>query len=383
MSDAARRIYLDHAATTPVHPRVLEEMLPFFSENFGNPSSLYLRGRAALEAVERARALSAELIGARQREILFTSGGTESDNLAIRGVALAGTKRHIITSAVEHHAVLYTCAQLAKHFGFEVTYVGVDAFGQVNPADVARAIRDDTALISIMYANNEVGTIQPIAEIGRIAHSKGIPFHSDAVQAAGALELDVDALEVDFISLSGHKFYGPKGVGILYARDGANFLPAQTGGGQERSRRAGTEFTAGIVGIATALALSQSERETQHSALSALRDRLLHEIPARIGGAQVSGHPVQRLANSASFTIAGVDGEALILGLDQACIEASTGSACTSGSTDPSHVLKAMGMPDEWAQGSLRLTLGRENTAADVERVLSVLPALVETLRRQ
>jgi cysteine desulfurase len=383
MPNTPGRIYLDHAATTPVDPRVLEEMLPFFSENFGNPSSLYLRGRVALEAIERARTVIAELVCARPREILFTSGGTESDNLAIRGVAMSGRKRHIITSAIEHHAVLHTCEQLAQRFDFDVTYVGVDAFGQIDPDDVALAIRADTALISIMYANNEVGTIQPIAEIGHIAHAKGIPFHTDAVQAGGALNLDVDALDVDFVSLSGHKFYGPKGIGILYARDGLNFLPTQTGGGQELNRRASTEFTAGIVGIARALEIARTELVAQHSTVSALRDRLLDEIPLRIDGAQVSGHRTRRLPNSASFTIDRVDGETLILGLDQAGIEASTGSACTSGSTEASHVLKAMGIADERAEGSLRLTLGRENTDSDIERVLAVLPVLVDTLRRQ
>jgi len=383
MPEAPQHIYLDHAATTPVDPRVLEEMLPFFTENFGNPSSLYLRGRTALEAIERARAIIAELIGARPREILFTSGGSESDNLAIRGVAMGAHKRHIITSAIEHHAVLHTCAQLTQLFDFDVSYVDVDAYGQVDPADVARAIRPDTALISIMYANNEVGTIQPIAEIGKLARSKGVPFHTDAVQAAGALRIDVDELSVDFMSLSGHKFYGPKGIGVLYARDGVEMRPAQTGGGQERGRRAGTEFTAGIVGIARALEIAQSEQSAQNQAQAALRDRLLRTIPEHIDGARVSGHPVQRLPNNASFTIEGVDGETVILGLDQAGIEASTGSACTSGSTEPSHVLKAMGMPEEMARGSLRLTLGRETTGADIDCVLSVLPLLLETLRGQ
>ena len=383
MPEAHRRIYLDHAATTPVDPRVLEAMLPFFAENFGNPSSLYLRGRMALEAIERSRATVAELMGARPREILFTSGGSESDNLAIRGMAMGAQKRHIITSAVEHHAMLHTCAQLTQFFDCDVTYIGVDAFGQVDPADVARAIRPDTGLISIMYANNEVGTIQPIAEIGKLARSKGIRFHTDAVQAAGALRIDVSELSVDLMSLSGHKFYGPKGIGVLYVRDGIELRAVQTGGGQERGRRAGTEFTAGILGIARALEIAQSEHAAQSQAQAALRDRLLHAIPERIDGARVSGHPDRRLPNNASFTLEGLDGETVILGLDRAGIEASTGSACTSGSTEPSHVLKAMGMPDDIARGSLRLTLGRESTSADIDHVLSVLPELVETLRGQ
>jgi cysteine desulfurase len=383
MPEAPRRIYLDHAATTPIDPRVLEAMLPFLAENFGNPSSLYLRGRMALEAIERSRATISELIGARPREILFTSGGSESDNLAIRGVTMGGSKRHIITSAVEHHAVLHTCAQLTQFVDFDVTYVGVDAFGQVDPADVARAIRPDTGLISIMYANNEVGTIQPIAEVGKLARSRGIRFHTDAVQAAGALRIDVNELSVDLMSLSGHKFYGPKGIGVLYVRDGVELRAVQTGGGQERGRRAGTEFTAGIVGVARALEIVQSEHSAQQQAQAALRDRLLHAVPERIDGARVSGHPDRRLPNNASFTIEGLDGETVILGLDQAGIEASTGSACTSGSTEPSHVLKAMGMPDDIARGSLRLTLGRESTSADIDCVLSILPDLVETLRGQ
>jgi len=381
MPESPDRIYLDHAATTPVDPRVLAAMLPFFSEAYGNASSLYLRGRMALEAIEQARAAIAALLGARPREILFTSGGSESDNLAIRGIMLGNPRRHLITSAIEHHAVLYTCTQLEQYFDVEVTYVGVDASGQVDPAEIAAAIRPDTALISIMSANNEVGTLQPIAAIGKLARAQGIPFHTDAVQVGGALKLDVDSLTVDLLSLSGHKFYGPKGVGVLYVRDGIKLHPAQTGGGQERGRRAGTEFTAGIVGMACALEICQSELAELAAAQAALRDSLLQGIPDRIPGAQVTGHRERRLPNNASFTIDGVDGETLILGLDQAGIEASTGSACTSGSAEPSHVLKAMGIPDERARGSLRLTLGRENTAADTDRVLAVLPSLVDALR--
>jgi cysteine desulfurase len=380
-----RRIYLDHAATTPVHPQVLEAMLPFFGESFGNPSSMYLRGRNALEALEQARDTVAELLGAQPKEIVFTSGGSESDNLAIRGTAFArrrpGERGHLVTSAVEHHAVLYTCQQLARDFGFDVDYVPVDAQGIVDPADIERVIREDTLLISIMSANNEVGTIQPIADIGALAHERGIAFHTDAVQAAGSLALDVNAMQVDLLSLSGHKFYGPKGIGILYVRSDVKMLPMQTGGGQERNRRAGTEYTAGIVGIAKALELAQGGREACNARLRRLRDRLLDEVPQQVDGARVTGHPTKRLANNASFVVDGVEGEALILGLDQAGIEASTGSACTSGSTEPSHVLKAMGIPDDLARGSLRLTLGAENTEADVDKFLNVFPTLVDRLR--
>jgi cysteine desulfurase len=397
MSNPNRRIYLDHAATTPVHPQVWDVMRPHFSEAFGNPSSLYLRGRKALEAIEEARETIARLLNAQPKEIIFTSCGSESDNLAIRGVAFASrgvvtapshggvvtapSHGHIITSAVEHHAVLYTCQQLEKHFGFDVTYLPVDAHGMVNPEDVARAIRRDTVLISIMYANNEIGTIQPMVEIGKIARAHGIPFHTDAVQAGGTFALDVNVLNVDFLSLSAHKFYGPKGVGILYARDGVNFLPMQTGGGQERNRRAGTEYTAGIVGTAKALELAQKLMAKRNAEAQALRDRFLRSIPTMIEGARVTGHPTQRLPNHASFVIDGIEGETLILGLDGAGIEASTGSACTSGSTEPSHVLKALGIPDELARGSLRLTMGVRNEEADAPRVLAVLPVLVQTLR--
>lgn len=377
------RIYLDHAATTPVHPDVLAAMLPYFTENFGNPSSIYLRGREALEAIERARQAVAELLGARSREILFTSGGSESDNLAIRGAVWASaTKRpHIITTPIEHHAVLYTCRQLAELFGVAVTYAPVDSFGMVDPEAIAQAIQPDTVLISVMTANNEVGTVQPIAEIGAIAHAHGIVFHTDAVQAGGAMALDVNALNVDFLSLSGHKFYGPKGIGILYARDGVRFVPTQTGGGQERNRRAGTEYTAGMVGIARAFELAQASQSEQNTKLCRLRDRLLSEIPRVVSGAKVTGHRQSRLPNNASFVIEGVEGETLVLGLDQAGIEASTGSACTSGSTEPSHVLKAMGIAHNLARGSLRLTLGSSTTESEIEQVLQTLPEIVQALR--
>ena len=384
---AEHRIYLDHAATTPVHPQVLEAMLPYFSETFGNPSSLYRRGREALLAVERAREAIAQIIGAEPSEIVFTSGGSESDNLAIRGCAFAGrrdgARGHLVTSAVEHHAVLHTCRQLADQFGFDLTLVPVDSRGVVDPADVERVLREDTLLISVMLANNEVGTVQPIAKIGALARSRGIPFHSDAVQAGGAIPLNVHALAVDLLSLSAHKFYGPKGVGVLYIRKGLRPLPVQTGGAQERSRRAGTEYTAGIVGMAKALEMAQASLPESNLHLKAMRDRLVTGIPALIEGAHPTGDPSNRLPGHATFVIDGVEGEALILGLDQLGIEASTGSACTSGSTEPSHVLRAMGIPDELARGSLRLTLGHENTDEDVECVSAALPPLVDRLRRQ
>jgi cysteine desulfurase len=391
MSNPKRRIYLDHAATTPVHPQVWDAMQPFVSEMFGNPSSLYLRGRQALAAIEEARETVARILNAQPQEIIFTSCGSESDNLAVRGVAFANGRPlherqgqgagHIITSSIEHHAVLYTCQQLERHFGFDVTYLPVDAHGMINPDEVTRAIRPDTILISLMYANNEIGTVQPIAALGQIARAHGIPLHTDAVQAGGAFLLDVNALNVDFLSLSAHKFYGPKGVGILYAREGVKFLPMQTGGGQERNRRAGTEYTAGIVGAAKALELAHQWMAERNAEAQALRDRFLQSIPELIEGVRVTGHPTQRLPNHASFVIEGVEGETLVLGLDGAGIEASTGSACASGSTESSHVLKALGMPDDVARGSLRLTLGVKNEEADVSRVLAVLPVLVQALR--
>jgi len=387
MSQSAKRtIYLDHAATTAVDPRVVEAMLPYWTEHYGNASSIYALGRRAHQALEEARQTVADILHCTPREIIFTSCGTESDNLALRGVAFErrhrAKKNHIIISPIEHHAISHTVEQLVKYFGFEATYLPVDRYGFVDPADVEAAIRPDTALISVMYANNEVGTIEPIAEIGTIARSHGIPFHSDAVQAGGALNLDVNELNVDLMSLSAHKFYGPKGVGVLYARRGVPLLPMQTGGGHERNRRAGTENVAYIVGLATALRLAYEELEETNARLTRLRDRLIAGILERIPDSQLSGHPTQRLPNNASLLFRYIEGESILLNLDLLGVAASSGSACTSGSLEPSHVLLAMGYPHEVAHGSLRLTLGKENTEADVDYVLEILPGIVEKLRQ-
>ena len=380
-----RIVYMDHAATTPVDPRVVEVMLPYFTEKFGNASSIYSLGRESRRAIEEARRTVAQILNAKPEEIIFTSCGSESDNLAIRGVAFAQKQRgkgnHIITSPIEHHAVGHTVEQLAKHFGFEVTLVPVDKHGVVDPDEVRKAIRKDTILISIMYANNEVGTVEPIAEIGKIAREYGIPFHTDAVQAAGALDLDVEKLNVDLMSLSGHKFYAPKGVGILYVRKGTPLLPMQTGGGHERNRRAGTENVPYIVGVATALKLAYEERDEANRRIRTLRDKLVAGVLERIPDSYLTGHPTQRLPNNASFVIKNAEGESILLGLDAKGVCASSGSACTSGSLEPSHVLLAMGIPPEEAHGSLRLTLGKGTTEEDVDYVLEVLPPIVERLR--
>lgn len=383
--DLDKGVYLDHAATTPVDRRVVEAMLPFWTERYGNPSSIYRLGRDAAKALNGARERIAGILQADPSEIIFTSCGTESDNLAIRGVAFAqrarGKGSHIITSSVEHHAVGHTVEQLVKKFGFEATFLPVDHYGMVDPDEVARAIRPDTVLITIMYANNEVGTIQPIAEIGRLARERGIPFHTDAVQAGGALPLDVNALNVDLLSLSAHKFYGPKGVGLLYVRKGTPLWPMQTGGSQERNRRAGTENVAFAVGMATALELAYAELEQTNRRVQALRDRLIAGVLERIPDVELTGHPTQRLPNSASFVVKYVEGEAMLLNLDMKGIFASSGSACTSMSLSPSHVLTAMGFPPEIAHGSLRMTLGKGNTEEEIDYVLDVLPEIVSRLR--
>ena len=376
-------IYLDHAATTAVDPRVVEAMLPYFSTSYGNPSSLYRLAAESKGAVDRARSTVAEILGARPSEIIFTSCGTESDNLALRGAAMAARTRgnHIITTPIEHHAVGNTCEQLARDFGFEVTYVPVDRHGLVDPEAVGRAITPRTVLVSVMYANNEIGTIEPIAEIGRIARRRGIVYHTDAVQAAGSLPLDVDALGVDMLSLSGHKFYAPKGIGVLYVRQGTPLLPIQTGGSQERGRRAGTENVPYIVGLATALRLAYDHLEAEVTRLQALRNRLIAGVLGRIPDTRLTGHPTRRLANNASFVFAGVEGESILLQLDLAGVAASSGSACASSEEGPSHVLTAIGLDPVAARGSLRLSLGRENTSADVDYVLDVLPGIVQKLR--
>jgi cysteine desulfurase len=381
-----RTVYLDHAATTAVDPRVVEAMLPYWTQHYGNASSIYRLGRDAQHAVDRARQRVAGILNCAPKEIVFTSCGTESDNLALRGVAFerrnrAG-KNHIVTSPIEHHAIGHTVEQLEKHFGFEVTYVPVDQHGLVDPADIERALRPDTAIISIMFANNEVGTIQPIAQIGEITRAHKIPFHTDAVQAGGALSLDVKAQNVDLLSLSAHKFYGPKGVGLLYARQGVPFLPIQTGGGHERRRRAGTENVPYIVGLATALELATQELEESNARITQLRDRLIAGVLERIPDSQLSGHPTHRLPNNASFLFKYIEGESILLNLDMMGVAASSGSACTSGSLEPSHVLTAMGFPHEVAHGSLRLSLGKENSMEEIEYVLEILPGIVEKLRQ-
>jgi cysteine desulfurase len=359
-------------------------MLPYFTEQYGNPSSLHHKGREASDALEDARASVAEILGCRPREIVFTSCGTESDNLALRGVAFSQAeqgKKHLITTQIEHHAIGHTVEQLVEKFGFEATYLPVDRYGMVDPDDVARALRDDTALVSVMYANNEVGTIQPLAQIGALTRARGVPFHTDAVQAGGKLDLNVDALGVDLMSLSAHKFYGPKGVGVLYVRRRTKLQTVQTGGAHERRRRAGTENVPYIVGLATALQLAVQEVEQENARLEKLRDTLIEGVMARVPETILTGHPTQRLSNSASFSFRFVEGEGILLNLDMLGICGSSGSACTSASLEPSHVLKAMGIPVEDAHGSLRLTLGHSTTEQDIAFVVDRLPGIVQKLR--
>ena len=376
------RIYLDNAATTAVSPAVLEAMLPYFSECFGNPSSIHGTGREAHRAVDTARKQVAAAIGAQPQEIYFTAGGSESDNWAIKGTAFAKKNKgnHIITSAIEHHAVLHTCKWLEKQ-GFEVTYLPVDETGLVSPEDVEKAITDRTILISIMAANNEIGTIQPIAEIGRIAHEHGIAFHTDAVQAIGAVPIDVDRMNIDMLSMSGHKFHGPKGIGVLYIRRGVRLDTLIHGGAQERGQRAGTENLAGIVGIGKAIELAAADLDENAARMTRLRDKLINGILKTIPDVRLNGHPSLRLPNNCNVSIRYVEGEALLLRLDLAGIAGSSGSACTSGSLDPSHVLLAIGLPHEIAHGSLRLSLGTDTTEDQIDEVLRVLPDIVRDLR--
>ena len=376
------RIYLDNAATTAVSPEVLEAMLPYFTQCFGNPSSIHSTGRDARRVVDAARRQVAAAIGAQPQEIYFTAGGSESDNWAIKGTAFAKKSRgnHIITSAIEHHAVLHTCAWLEKQ-GFEVTYLPVDEFGRVRVEDVEKAITDKTILITIMAANNEIGTIQPIAEIGKLAHDKGILFHTDAVQAIGAMPIDVNAMHIDMLSMSGHKFHGPKGIGALYIRKGVKIDQYLHGGAQERGQRAGTENLAGIVGMGKAIEIATQHLEENARRLTVLRDKLIDGILAEIPDVRLNGHRTQRLPNNVNVSVRYVEGEALLLRLDLAGIAGSSGSACTSGSLDPSHVLLAIGLPHEIAHGSLRLSLGTDTTEAEIDEVLDKLPGIVKNLR--
>ena len=378
-----KRIYFDHAATTAVDPKVLEVMLPYFTESFGNPSSIHSFGRDTRKAIEDARAIVAKEIGAAEsKEIIFTGGGSESDNLALKGVALAqaGKGDHIITSSVEHHAVYDTCSFLEKQ-GFKITYLPVDHEGLVNPEDVKNSLTDKTILVSIMHANNEVGVIQPIAEIGKILRERKIIFHTDAVQTVGTIPVNVNKLNVDLLSLSAHKFYGPKGTGALYVRKGVSLSPLIHGGGQERNRRAGTENTPGIVGLAKALQLANQELEANQAKLISLRDYMMDKVLEGFEHVRLNGHRTKRLPGNANFSFEFIEGESLLLNLDLKGIAASSGSACTSGSLEPSHVLLAMGICHEIAHGSLRLTLGKSNTREEVDYLLAVLPEIVDKLR--
>lgn len=385
-----RQVYLDHAATTPLDPRVLLAMQPYFEEVYGNPSSFHGEGKRAKDAIDSARERITHVLHVRPDEILFTSGGTESDNLAILGYARANAEkgRHIVTTAIEHQAVLESILHLEKKEGFEVTYLKPDKFGRITAEQVIAALRPETLLVSIMYANNEIGTIEPVAEIGnairkyRQEHTlPHLVFHTDACQAAGALVLDIEKLHVDLLTLNASKIYGPKGTGLLYVRRGLKLRPLMFGGSQERSLRPGTESVAGIIGLATALELAQAERLTESARLTVLRDRLIQGLLERVGKARLNGHATERLPNNVNISFLDVEGEALLLYLDAAGIYASTGSACTSASLDPSHVILALGMPYEVAHGSLRFTLGHSTTEADIDYVLDVLPPLVEKLR--
>lgn len=376
------RIYLDNAATTPVDKRVLEAMLPYYSDVFGNPSSLYSYGQEAKKAIEEAREKVAKALGADADEIYFTSGGSESDNWALKGVAYALKDKgnHIITTEIEHPAALNTCRYLEKE-GFKVTYLPVDEYGLVKPEDLKKAITDKTILVSIMFANNEIGTIEPIEELVKIAHEKNVYFHTDAVQAVGNIPIDVKKLDVDLLSLSAHKIYGPKGVGALYIKKGIKIHSLIQGGTQEKNRRAGTENVAGIVGLGEAIELITKNLDSHINKLTFLRDKLINGILEKIPYVRLNGHPTKRLPGNVNVSFEFVDGESLILNLDMAGICASSGSACTSGSLEPSHVLLAIGHSKELARGSLRLTIGKDNTEEDIDKVLEVLPQIIKRLR--
>ncbi len=377
-----KKIYLDHAATTPVKPEVLEAMLPYFTEKYGNPSSIYSLGRENRKAIEEAREKVAKALNAQPKEIFFTSGGSESDNWAIKGIAYANQNKgkHIITTNIEHHAVSNTCKYLEKQ-GFEVTSVPVKENGIVDIEDIKKAIRPDTILISVMFANNEIGTIQPIKEIGELAREKGIYFHTDAVQAIGNIPVDVGDMSIDLLSLSAHKFYGPKGMGVLYIKDEVRIHSFIHGGEQERGKRASTENVAGIVGLGKAIEIADTNINTYNEKLLKLRGRAIKEILEKIPYSRLNGDPEKRLPGNVNISFEFVEGESILLSLDMKNICASSGSACTSGSLDPSHVLLAIGLPHEIAHGSLRLTFGEENTDSDIDYLLEVLPPIIEKLR--
>jgi len=376
----SRRVYLDHNASTPVHPEVVAEMVPYFGEVFGNPSSVHGFGRAAREAVDTARDRVAAFLRARPDEIVFTSGGTESDNFGVKGLAWARGRGHLITSKVEHHAVLRTCQALEAQ-GFTVSYLPVDETGMIDPDDVRRALRTDTIGISIMHANSEVGTIQPVRAIGAIARERGIPFHVDAVQTFGKVEIDVDAFNIDLLSFSGHKIYGPKGVAGLYIRKGTKMVSVQHGGEHERRRRAGTENVPGIVGLGKAAEVRAREMKDEAVRLTALRDRLWEGVRARVPDVRLNGHPTERVPGTANISYKNVESESIVLGLDLKGIAVSAGSACTAGSVEPSYVLVAMGVPLEWAMGAVRSSLGRSTTAEDIDYVVESIEPIVRKLR--
>lgn len=377
-----RKVYLDNAATTALSPRVLEAMLPYFTQHYGNPSSVHAFGREAKQGLDKARDQVAKALHCDPSEVIFTGCGTESDNTVLLGVAQRyGNKgKHIITTNVEHHAILHTCEYLEKQ-GYSVTYLPVDQDGLVTAEQVAAAIRPDTILVSIMFANNEVGTIMPIQEIGAVCKEKGVLFHTDAVQAVGHIPVDVQAMHIDMLSLSAHKFHGPKGVGALYCRKGIRLPSYIMGGAQEKGRRAGTENVAGIVGLGAAIELTTEQLEENRAKMTALRDRLMTGIQARISEVKLNGHPTNRLPNNVNFSFKYIEGESILLMLDMNGIAASSGSACTSGSLDPSHVLLALGLPHEIAHGSVRLTLGDETTEEDIDYTIDVLEKTVARLR--
>jgi cysteine desulfurase len=377
----SRRVYLDHNASTPVHPEVMAEMLPYFSEVYGNPSSVHGFGRDARAAVDRARERIAAFLKVRPEELVFTSGGTESDNFGLKGLALARGRGHLITSKIEHHAVLRS-AQALEAQGFAVTYLGVDRYGMVDPDEVRRALRPDTVAISIMHANSEVGTLQPVAAIGALARQAGVPFHVDAVQTLGKVPIDLDAMGIDALSFSGHKIYGPKGIAGLYIRRGTRMVSIQHGGEHERRRRAGTENVPGIVGLGKAVEIRARDMAMEAERVAALRDRMWEGIRARVPDVRLNGHPTERLPGTVNICYRNVESESIVLGLDLKGIATSAGSACTAGSVEPSHVLVAMGVPLEWAMGAVRSSLGRSTTAEDVDYVVASVEEVVAKIRR-